>query len=203
MDAVAFAVAGSAVTWIELLGDVTGLLCVYLVARAHVWNWPVGIANTVLFFFVFVRARLYGDALLQVVFTALGIYGWWSWTRGGAEGGELPVRRATTLERAGCAGVSLAGTAAAALILARKTDSPVPLWDASVLVLSLVATWAQAEKLLESWWLWIAVDVISVPLYAARTLYPTALLYALFLALCVMGLREWQRLLRAPADLAA
>jgi nicotinamide mononucleotide transporter len=205
VDPVAFVVAGSPVTWTELVGDLTGLLCVYLVARAHVWNWPVGIANTVLFFFVFVRARLYGDALLQLVFTALGVYGWWSWTRGPAPGGELAVRRATPLERALCAAVSLAGTAGAALVLARATDSPVPLWDASVLVLSLVATWAQAEKLVESWWLWIAVDVISVPLYVARALYPTAVLYALFLALCVMGLREWRRLLRAQslAELAA
>ena len=196
MDPVAFVVAGSPVTWIELIGDLTGLACVYLVARANIWNWPVGIANTVLFFFVFVRARLYGDALLQVVFTALGIYGWWTWARPGERGGELPVRRATPAETLAGAALSLAGTGVAALILAHNTDSPVPLWDASVLVLSLVATYAQAVKVVESWWLWIAVDVISVPLYVARALYPTALLYALFLALCILGLREWLRLLR-------
>ncbi len=206
MDPVAFVVAGSPVTWTELIGDVTGLACVYLVARANIWNWPVGIANTVLFFFVFVRARLYGDALLQVVFTALGVYGWWSWARPGKRGGDLAVRRATSGELFACGATSIAGTALAALILAHKTDSPVPVWDASVLVLSLVATYAQAEKLLESWWLWIAVDVISVPLYVVRALYPTALLYALFLALCVLGLREWLRLLReqrAPAAVSA
>ncbi len=206
MDPVAFVAAGSPVTWTELIGDLTGLACVYLVARASIWNWPVGIANTVLFFFVFVRARLYGDALLQVAFTALGAYGWWTWARPGERGGDLPVRRATPGELLVCGATSVAGTAIAALILAHNTDSPVPLWDASVLVLSLVATWAQAEKLLESWWLWIAVDLISVPLYVARALYPTALLYALFLGLCILGLHEWLRLLReqrAPAGVSA
>jgi nicotinamide mononucleotide transporter len=202
VDPVAFVVAGSPVTWTELVGDATGLACVYLVARANIWNWPVGIANTILFFFVFVRARLYGDALLQVVFTALGVYGWWTWSRPGERGGDLPVRRASSAELFAGGATCIAGTAAAALILAHNTDSPVPLWDASVLVLSLVATYAQAEKLLESWWLWIAVDVISVPLYVARALYPTALLYALFLALCVVGLREWLRLLREQRALA-
>lgn len=202
MEAVAFVVAGSPVTWTELLGDVTGLICVYLVARANVWNWPVGIANVVLFFFTFLRARLYGDALLQVVFLVLQVYGWWLWTRPVGSAAETPVRRASALENAALVGLSLAGTAAAALVLARHTDSPVPVWDASVLVLSLVATWAQAEKLVESWWLWIAVDVISVPLYVSRGLYPTALLYALFLGLCVLGLREWQRLLVAQRALA-
>jgi nicotinamide mononucleotide transporter len=202
VDPVAFVVAGSPVTWTELLGDVTGLVCVYLVARANVWNWPVGIANVVLFFFTFLRARLYGDALLQVAFLVLNAYGWWLWTRPGERGAEPPVRRASPLENLALVGLSLAGTAAAALILARHTDSPVPVWDASVLVLSLVATWAQAEKLVESWWLWIAVDVISVPLYVSRGLHPTAALYALFLGLCVMGLREWQRLLEAQRALA-
>jgi nicotinamide mononucleotide transporter len=202
VEAVAFVVAGSPVTWTELLGDATGLVCVYLVARANVWNWPVGIANVVLFFFTFLRARLYGDALLQVAFLVLQIYGWWLWTRPAGSAAETAVRRASALENAALVGLSLAGTAAAALVLARHTDSPVPVWDASVLVLSLVATWAQAEKLVESWWLWIAVDVISVPLYVSRGLYPTALLYALFLGLCVLGLREWQRLLVAQRALA-
>src|SRR5215470_5140493 len=97
----------------ELVGSLTGLACVYLVARASVWNWPVGIANTVLYTAVFLSAKLYGDALLQVVFTALGVYGWWSWTRGGERGGELPVRRATQGELGLAVAVSLAGTTVA------------------------------------------------------------------------------------------
>jgi nicotinamide mononucleotide transporter len=192
-----------AIPWTELVGSLTGLVCVYLVARASIWNWPVGIANTLLYTVVFLRAQLYGDALLQVVFTALGVYGWWSWAHPAERGGELPVRRATQAELALAVAASLAGTAGAALVLAHGTDSPVPVWDASVLVLSLVATWGQAKKWLESWWLWILVDVISVPLYVTRQLYPTALLYALFLGLCLMGLREWSRLLREQSPVAS
>ena len=187
----------SAVEWI---GAVAGLACVWLVARANIWNWPVSILNTTLYFVVFLRARLYGDALLQVVFTLLGIYGWWSWRFGGALGAELAIRRATRGEALLAATASLAATALSALVLARATDSPVPIWDSSVLVLSLVATWAQARKILESWWVWILVDVISVPLYIARNLYPTALLYTLFLAICVLGLRHWLALQREQAS---
>jgi nicotinamide mononucleotide transporter len=180
----------------EIVGAVAGLVCVWLVARASIWNWSVSIVNTVLYFVVFLRARLYADALLQVVFTLLGVYGWWSWRFGGAQGAELPIRRATRTHVGAGAATALAGTAVSALLLARATDSPVPIWDSSVLVLSLVATWAQARKLVESWWVWIAVDVISVPLYVARELYPTAVLYTLFLILCVVGLRHWMALLR-------
>lgn len=187
----------SAVEWI---GAAAGLACVWLVARASIWNWPVSIVNTTLYFVVFLRARLYGDALLQVVFTVLGIYGWWSWRFGGAQGAALLVGRATRAQIGASAAASAAGIACSALVLARATDSPVPIWDSSVLVLSLVATWAQARKILESWWVWILVDLISVPLYLARGLYPTALLYTLFLAICIVGLRRWNALLREQAS---
>ena len=181
---------------VEWIGALAGLVCVWLVARASIWNWPVSILNTTLYFVVFLRARLYGDALLQVVFTVLGIYGWWSWRFGGAAGAALAIRRATRTEAYLAATATLAGTAFSALVLAHATDSPVPLWDSSVLILSLIATWAQARKILESWWVWIGVDLISVPLYVVRDLYPTALLYALFTLLCVVGLRRWTVLLR-------
>lgn len=181
---------------VEWIGAAAGLACVWLVARANIWNWPVSILNTTLYFVVFLRASLYADASLQVVFTALGLYGWWSWRFGGALGGALAIRRATRVEALVAVFASLAGTALSALVLAGATDSPVPIWDSSVLVLSLAATWAQARKILESWWVWILVDLISVPLYVARDLYPTALLYTLFLALCVVGLRRWTVLLR-------
>ncbi len=181
-------------TWAELVGDATGALCVWLVARRHILNWPVGLLNNLFFFLIFWRSKLYGDAALQAVFAALAIYGWREWARGrGRKGGELPVRRTTAREWWALALATALGTAGAALWLSRRTDSPVPAWDASVLALSLAATYGQAKKLLESWWIWIAVDVLSIPLYAVRGLYPTAALYALFLALCIVGLRAWMR----------
>ena len=195
----AFVLWGSPVTWVELLGDASGAACVWLVARQSLWNWPVGLLNNGLFFVLFLGSRLYGDAVLQLVFGALALYGWWSWS--GARRVDLPLRvtrtpRAEWLVLAPLAALALGG---AAYVLARHTDSPVPLWDAGVLVGSLAATYGQARKRLESWWLWIAVDVVSVPLYVSRKLYPTAALYVLFAGLCVMGLREWTRALPRPS----
>jgi nicotinamide mononucleotide transporter len=204
MDRIALTLLGVPLTWLELCGDLAGIASVWLLARKNIWNWPVGIVNTVLFFFLFARAKLYGDAGLQVVFTGLGIWGWWTWSRAAARSKEAPVRRTTSREWWLLGAATAAGWTATAIFLARRTDSPVPIWDAGVLVLSLVATYGQARKLLESWWVWIAVDVISVPLYIHRKLYPTALLYGLFMALCVAGLRAWTLSLRAaPAKAAA
>ncbi|MEO8700213.1 MAG: nicotinamide riboside transporter PnuC [Kofleriaceae bacterium] len=196
LDSAAFVIAGVPVAWSEVLGDVTGLLCVALVARQHVWNWPLGLLNNIFWALLFWRAKLYSDSSLQGIFFVLGCYGWWRWQTKGAAGVVLPVRRTRAREWQILAALVVVVTAALAAWLAHATDSPAPLADATVLTLSLAATWGQAEKLVESWWIWITVDVISVPLYASRSLYPTAGLYVIFGVLCVVGLRAWSRALR-------
>ena len=201
MDSILIFLQGRALgpmTWAELVGDLTGVACVWLVARQRLLSWPLGIANNAFFFLLFWWAKLYGDAVLQGVFAALGAYGWWTWTHGERRA-ALRVRRTRAAEWYALVPATAAATAAAAAWLARHTDSPVPVWDAAVLALSLAATYGQARKLVESWWLWIAVDVLSIPLYVVRGLYPTAALYAVFLVLCVVGLRAWAQELAAES----
>ncbi|MBL8955242.1 MAG: nicotinamide mononucleotide transporter [Myxococcaceae bacterium] len=191
----AFHLFGVEVKWAEVLGDVTGAACVWLVARQHVLNWPLGLLNNVFWAVLFFHSKLYADATLQGFFFALGVYGWvlWARRRPGDAAPKLPVRRTTRREWAALGAAAVPATAAATVVLARLTDSPVPFWDSLVLTLSLAATYGQANKLLESWWVWILVDVISVPLYLSRGLYPTAALYVVFFMLCIKGLRDWSR----------
>ncbi|MGR8011385.1 nicotinamide riboside transporter PnuC [Streptomyces hypolithicus] len=187
-------VLGTAVSWIEVLGFGSGALCVWLVTRQHIANWPVGIANNLFFILLFTQAGLYADAGLQVVFIALAAFGWWTWTHGGGPGSSfLPVRRTSRTEWTWLLAAGVVGALALTLLLDRATDSTVPFWDATTTALSLMATYGQCRKRLESWWLWIAADVVYIPLYAYKELYLTALLYIGFLALCVLGLRNWRR----------
>lgn len=74
------------VSWTEVLGFGSGALCVWLVARQHLANWPIGIANNVFFILLFAQSGLYADAGLQIVFIALAAYGWWTWTHGVDQG---------------------------------------------------------------------------------------------------------------------
>lgn len=187
-----------AVLLAELLGALTGLACVALLTRQKVASWPLGIVNNALFCGLFWHAKLYADASLQVVFLVLAAYGWWQWSVPRGDD-TLRVRRTTRREWTVLAVLTAIATAGAAWFLRAFTDSPAPGWDASVLTLSLAATYGQTKKLLESWWVWIVVDLLSIPLYAWRGLYPTTLLFVLYLVLCVSGLRRWRReLVGAP-----
>jgi nicotinamide mononucleotide transporter len=182
---------------VEVLGFVSGALCVWLVARQNVWNWPIGIANNITFLVLFWTAGLYADSVLQLVYVGLAVYGWWAWLRGGVAHTTLTVTRTTRSQWLVLGAAGVLGTVGLTVLLDTVTDSTVPLPDAVTTVLSLLATWGQARKKLESWWLWITADVIYVPLYAYKDLWLTAVLYVGFLALCVLGLRNWRASLRA------
>ncbi|GII67446.1 putative nicotinamide mononucleotide transporter [Sphaerisporangium krabiense] len=189
----AFALGGTPTTWAELLGFATGVVTVWLVVRQNIWNWPIGIANVVLLGMIFLDGGLYADAGLQVVYVALQLWGWWSWLHGGQGRAHLVPRRTSRAEwrRLSLAGIAVTGLLTWALTV--RTDSDVSFWDAVTTTLSLMATYGQSRKLLESWWLWIAADLVYIPLYAYKGLYLTSGLYVLFLALCVAGLVTWRR----------
>lgn len=193
---------GQPVSALELVAFVTGLLSVWLTQRMHIANWPVGLVNVACFSVLFLEARLYADALLQVAFFLLGIYGWWSWSRGRRAGAELPATRATQRELVAVLVLGVACTWGVRQVLLAWTDSPAPLPDATILVLSLLATWLQALRRIESWLLWITVDLVSIPLYHSRGLPLTALLFFIFLLLCIAGLVSWKARL-APARVPA
>jgi nicotinamide mononucleotide transporter len=179
------------VTLTEVLGFATGAACVLLVIDQNIWNFPVGLANNVFFLVLFWSARLYGDMALQVVYLALGVAGWRRWARGGGGGAPLAVSFMPLRERVAVAVVVAVATVALTLWFVRIGDAS-PAFDALTTVLSLGAQWLLNRKRLENWYLWLAADVAYVWLYVARRLYLTAVLYALFIVLCLVGLRRWR-----------
>lgn len=185
-----------AVTWAELMGFVTGAWCVWLCVRASVWNFPVGIANNLFFLLLFWSARLYADASLQVVYLALAAYGWWRWLRGGERhAGQLMGRagRGTWVVLPGLIALATWGLT----VVLSRADDIAPFWDALTTALSLGAQWLLNGKRLENWYLWIAADLVYVPLYTVKALNLTAVVYVLMLGMCVAGLASWRRELAA------
>lgn len=190
-----FEAFGVPVTVIEIIGFITGGICVWLVAKQNILNWPIGILNNIAFFILFIGVGLYADAILQVIFAAIAIYGWAKWVRGANNFniGRLPVSYSSNKERLVVGAITIAATIAVVLGLVHGTDSQVPVWDALILTMSLAATYYQAKKRIDSWIIWIAVDIISVPLYFSRGLVLTSILYFIFLCICVKGLVDWNK----------
>ena len=201
LNAVAFTLWGDPVSWAELLGFITGGACVALTVRRSVANFPVGIANSAFFLVLFASARLWADSGLQVIFIVLGFIGWWQWIRGN-KNDRKSLRIGTVGQRRllGCVMAVAMGTAILYPILRSAQDSA-PLLDSLTTSLSLAAQWLLNGKRIETWYFWIAADCVYVPLYFSRGLNLTAVVYMLFLVMCVVGLRAWSRERSGPSDL--
>lgn len=178
---------------LEIVATVTGLLSVWLTARENIWAWPTGLVNVACFFYMFWEVKLYADMTLQVFFFVLSIYGWvvWLTNRGAAK--VRPTRKIHPKMAAILFVFMLAATWGWGFWLANHTDASVPYADAFIATLSLIAQFLLSYKVLENWYCWLLVDVLSIAMYAYKELYVLAFLYLIFLGIAAMGLYSWKK----------
>ncbi|GAA3426479.1 nicotinamide mononucleotide transporter family protein [Streptosporangium sandarakinum] len=197
-----FEVLGTKVLWTDLVGNVASLATVLLAMRRSLWTWPVQLTGAVLLLVASLTAHITGNALKQVMFGGLAIYGWWRWSRGIRDGGSLPVRPARPAERAGMIATLLIGTIAVGVVfyvakLSWGAAVPPPegyylvAADAYIFVGSAVATWAQGRALVDFWIVWVAVDLVGVPLAFKSGLVVSGAVYGVFFVLVLAGLLNW------------
>ena len=192
------------ISWLELIGTLTGLASVWLAVKNNLLTWPIGLINVICFGFLFYQYRLYSDTLLlQLYFFAMSLYGWWQWRGSGAE--ETPITTLTAKNRAYWVGGILALTLVqgywvsnAHTWLPRFFPEPAafPYPDAFTTVASIVATYLLARRKLETWVLWVLVDIISIVLYFSKGILLVGIEYIVFLVLASLGGYRWYKSLR-------
>jgi len=190
----AFALWGSPTTWLEIVAVAIALAMVGCNIREIHWGWPLAIVSSLMYFALFWRSKLYGDAALQIFFAVVALWGWYQWLRGHRADGS--VLRVSRLRRRGLA-LTVAACAllwpVTGLFLKTFTDTDVPWWDAFPTAVSLVGQFLLGRKFIENWLVWIVVNVVSVGLFAYKGLWLTVGLYAVFIALSWVGWKEWKR----------
>ncbi len=175
---------------LEAVAAVLGLAYLVLVILQQRVGWLAALGSTALYLVVFWRARLYMQAALQVYYLAMALYGWHAWRRR-ADGGELPVSRASLRVQAAGLAAILVASAASAAWLARETGSSAPFLDSLTTWASVFTTWLVARKKIDNWAWWLVVDVLIVVLCWRGRLYPSMILYLLYLGLVLLGWRSW------------
>jgi len=189
---------GGNASGLEAVSFVTGAVCVWLTVRENVWTFPIGLVNVTTFSIVFYRAGLMGDAGLQVVYFVLACLGWYMWLYGGERRTALRVGRTSTQELSLVIVLIAVGTVMLWKVL-HVFGGSTTFFDGLTTAMSLGAQWLTIRKKLESWIFWIVVNVIYVPLYIYKDLNLTAILYAVFLCMAVIGFVQWQKTYRAAA----
>lgn len=177
---------------IELFAFITGVIAVYLVTKEHLWNWPIGIVNVALYgyFFFFVAAH-YANAWLQVVWLFYLVEGWYRWVKGGKNQTALKLSRISKRQTVIVFGSIALFTAVLTPILT-AANGQLAFLDALTTGISLAAQFLLNRKVLQSWVLWIVVDIIYIPMYFIRGYHATMLLYVIFLGLAIKGFYDWR-----------
>lgn len=181
----------------DWIGFVTGAICVFLIVLEKDINWPIGILNSIALLVVFWTQRLYAQVGLQAFYIVEGVYGWWMWTRRDAQTGLKLIRIGRTRMQMYVllGAVGIAGIAALVPIFA-KTGDPAPFWDSVITMMSLIAEYMLCLKLVESWAVYLATDLISLAVLAVLGMWVTFGTYLCFTFLCVMGILEWHKRMR-------
>jgi nicotinamide mononucleotide transporter len=203
------------ITWlseniVEVFGAVAGIAYVILEIRRNILLWPLGILTSAVYIYVFGRNGFYAGMVLQGYYVVISIYGWYAWSRltngvrqsreageHGAAGSE--VKKENDIRRIDGKIVIICMTTAMVLwallwfSLGRWTDSPAPLWDGLITSLSVVATWMLTKKIIEQWYVWILANAIAVIVYLAMEMYPTAILFAVYTVMAIIGVRAWSK----------
>jgi len=181
-------------TGLEIAANVFNAASILLAARNSFHTWWVGIIGCLLFGFVFFSTQLYADVTLQAFFIATSIIGWRKWRRCNA-GTDLPVRRTRPMPFAGMLAAGAAVAAGYGWLLHRFTNAYAPFLDSVVLAFSVIGQLLLMQRRYESWWCWLLVNTIAVPLYFTRGLTVTAILYAAFWVNALVALFRWRKLI--------
>ncbi|MGW1373871.1 nicotinamide mononucleotide transporter family protein [Streptomyces sp. NPDC002446] len=190
----AFTAFGQHVIWSDMIGNSIGLAALALGWRRSIWTWPAQFLSGVILVAAYASAHLSGGVGKQLLVIGVALWGWRQWQRGRqqAQDGSIAVRFASWGERGVLLGGTALGTAAVGTLftlIPQLSWNPWP--DAYIFVGTLAAMVAQARGLVEFWFAWLLVDVVGVPLAFSSGLAFSGLVYVVYLALVVWGMRDW------------
>ena len=181
-------------TSLELLATVLALTYTVLAIRHSLWCWPAALLSTLLTLQIMLQSQLFTDALLQLYYAAMALYGWWRWRQlqqcSAAERG--PVYEWRWQKHV----MLIAITAMAGLVLgalmANYTHAEFAWLDAQTTVFSVMATWLVARKLVSNWLYWVVIDAVSIYVYAEKHLYFLTGLFMLYTVIAIVGYFIWR-----------
>lgn len=199
IENIAFELLNYPISYVELIATVFGLISVYLATRANIFTWSTGIVNELFLFILFFQVQLYADMFLQVYFFVITLYGWYNWKNKPEENSITSMDSKSILW---LSLIILLSTLIAGFLFSKihlylpfyfKIEASYPFTDSFVMVLSIIATILLAKKKIETWYLWITVDLVCVFLFFKKGIVFLSLEYFVFLCLATFGLFNWKR----------
>jgi len=186
----------------EITAVIFAVFYLLLAIRENIWCWFCAGVSTAIYIYVYFGAKLYMESVLNVFYFVMAIYGWYVWNSGKGAGETIPVTTWPVKVHAAAAGVIAALVIVSGFLLSRYTDAAFPYVDSATTFAAMWATFLVARKVLENWWYWLVIDVVSVFIYWSRGLELTSVLFVLYVFMIPFGLISWTRSWREQREAA-
>jgi nicotinamide mononucleotide transporter len=183
-------------TW-ENLAVTLAVAYLLLAMRESILCWYAALVSTAIYTVLFWNVSLLMESALNVFYMAMAVYGWWQWKYGGLSHEGTPIHRWSGPRHAATIGGVLVATTVVGWLMSGYTTAVWPFVDSFTTVASVVTTFMVARKVLENWLYWIVIDAVSIAMYLDRGLRSTAVLFAAYVVLAVVGYVSWRRRYRA------
>jgi len=180
--------------YIEVLGFITSLICVWLNIKANIWGWFWAIISSGISAIVFYKLQLFGDMNLQFFFIITAIYGWYQWRYGKKDKKDEKLT-ITFLPHKFILIVTLANLGCFLIIFftLKQLRGDFVWMDSITTTLSISATWLAARKYIENWMVWIITNILYVGMYFEKEAYLYTILYFIFLMMAIKGFIDWRK----------
>lgn len=197
----AFSITGLSVywqdTWYGILSALSGVICVILTGKGKLSAYIFGVINCILYGLISYGQGLYGETMLNLLYyLPLQFYGFVIWNKN-MNNDSLEVKRMIMpiSERFKKCALIVLSTVVYGLIL-KKMNDPMPFIDSFTTVASVFAMWFSCKRFMEQWYLWIAIDIVSVYMWWTRYSIggdniATLLMWIVFLINAVYGFIKW------------
>ncbi|MEP6728897.1 MAG: nicotinamide riboside transporter PnuC, partial [Bacteroidota bacterium] len=184
-------------TWLEFIAVITGIASVWFSRKENILVYPVGLINTIIYIYLSVKGSLYGEASVNLYYTVMSIYGWIIWAKKDQQHNTM-LHIAHSNKKEWIQQIAFFALFYIAIFFALRglktslfAPGAIPWADAFASATAYTGMWLMAKKKVESWYWWIATDIISVPLYFTKHYVFTSVYYIILSIFAFWGLAEW------------
>jgi len=196
--------------WIAIFFAIAEVL---LARNNNVLLYPAGILSTILFTYIFIqpKAGLYADAILNVYYLVMSIYGWVLWSKRKKNGTQLQISHNTRNDWAVTLCIAIGGWGVLYVLLtvvfprmfAGYVISDVAVWDALISATAWAGMWLLAKRKIENWLLLNISNIVAIPVYMYKGMPFTACLTLFLFVIAVIGYYDWRKIYNLNERLTA
>lgn len=184
---------------LEFIAVIAGIASVWFSKKENILVYPVGLINTIIYIYISVKGKLFGEASVNLYYTIMSIYGWVLWNKKNETHTDVVLHITSSSKKEWLQHLTFFAVfyiiIYGCLSFLKNNFAPeaIPYADAFASATAYTGMWLMAKKKVESWYWWIATNIASIPLYFVKGYAFTSVQFLVLLAMAVAGLFEWKR----------